>query len=150
MMNLKNYSSTVPAERSLFLIEKILMDLGASNISKSINENKEVDGIVFMIQVNGLPMLFKLKARVDEVYKRLYKDASPRTAFKKETIQRIKEQSKKTAWKLAYDRMLMDATDIELGNMELMELFITRAYDMANNQTFYEKLKQNDFKQLTQ
>ena len=149
-MNLKNYSSTVPADRSLQLIEKILIDLGASNISKSINENKKVDGIVFMIAVNGIPTLFKLKARVDEVFKRMWKEVSPRTAHKKETKDRVIEQANRTGWKLAYDRILMDATDIELGNMELMELFLTRAYDMKNNKTLFEKIKETNFKLLSE
>lgn len=147
-MNLKNYSSTVPADRSLMLIEKILIDLGATNISKSINEQKEVDGIIFMISVNQKPTLFKLKARTEEVFKRLWADVSPRSAHKKEVKDNKREQAKRTAWKLLFDRIAMDATDIQLGQMELMEIFLTRAYDMKNDQTFFEIVKKNGFKQL--
>lgn len=148
-MNLKNYTSSVPVERSLMLIEKMLIDIGATNISKSINEQKEVDGIVFMITVNAKPTLFKLKARVDEVFKIMWKDVSPRSAFKKEVKDNKREQAKRTAWKLLFDRVAMDATDIQLGQMELLEVFLTRAYDMQRGQTFFERMKDEGFKQLT-
>lgn len=36
-MNLKNYSSSVPVEGSIMLIEKLLVDAGAVNINKAIN-----------------------------------------------------------------------------------------------------------------
>ena len=149
-MGLKNYTSTVPVDRSLAQIEKTLIDLGATNISKSINEQKEVDGIVFLISVDGKPHLFKLKARVDEVFKVLWKDVSPRSIHKKEVKNNRREQAKRTAWKLLFDRIQMDATDIKLGQMELLEVFLTRAYDLQNDQTFFEKIKANDFKQLTE
>jgi len=148
MANLKNYSSTVPAEKSLMMIEKILIDLGCTNISKSINGNKEVDGIIFMIPVNQKPTLFKLKARVDEVFARIKKDLSPRSAFKKSVLDNKREQAKRTAWKLLFDRIAMDATDIQLGQMELMEIFLTRAYDMEKNQTLFEKIKDTNYKLL--
>ncbi len=147
-MAIKNYTSGVNVERSLMLIEKLLIDVGATNISKSINEQKEIDGIIFMIVVEGRSMLFKLKARTDEVFKILWRDVSPRSAAKVETKDKIREQALRTAWKLLFDRIQMDATDIKLGQMELLEVFLTRAYDMQNNLTFFEKLKGDGFKLL--
>lgn len=47
-MNLKNYTSSVPVERSIMLIEKLLIDAGAININKAIEPStKEIHGIVF-------------------------------------------------------------------------------------------------------
>lgn len=146
-MKVKNYTSTVPIDRSLMQIEKLLIDLGATNISKSITD-KEVDGIIFMIEVNGAPTLFKLKAKVDSVFKTMWKEVSPRSIHKDGTKKRIMEQAQRTAWKLLFDRVAMDATDILLGNMELMELFLTRAYDIKRGQTYYEIAKETGFKQL--
>lgn len=150
MANFKNYTSTVNAERSLMQIEKLLIDVGATNISKSINEQKEVDGIIFMISVNGKPALFKLRARVEEVFKALWKDVSPRSIHRKEVRDNKRDQAKRTAWKLLLDRVAMDVTDIKLGQMELLEVFLTRAYDMEKDQTFFEKIKATDFKLLKQ
>lgn len=146
-MKVKNYTSTVPIDRSLMQIEKLLIDLGATNISKSITD-KEVDGIIFMIEVNGTPTLFKLKAKVESVFKTMWKEVSLRSIHKDATKKRIMEQAQRTAWKLLFDRVAMDATDILLGNMELMELFLTRAYDIKRDQTYYEIAKETGFKQL--
>lgn len=148
-MKVKNYSSGVPIDRSLMQIEKLLIDLGATNISKAINEQKKVEGIIFMVAIENEPTLFKLKARTDQVFKTMWKEVSPRSIHKEETKKRIMEQAERTAWKLLFDRVAMDATDILLGNMELMEIFLTRAYDMKRNMTYYEIAKESGFKRLT-
>lgn len=145
---IKNYTSSVTVEKSLMLIEKLLIDVGASNISKSINDKREVDGIIFMISVDGKSMLFKLQARTEEVFKILWKEVSPRSVAKPETEIRVREQALRTAWRLLFNRIEMDVTDIKLGQMELMEVFLTRAYDMNKGQTFFERLKESKFKQL--
>ena len=148
-MKVKNYTSGVPANRSLMLIEEMLINIGATNISKSIDVNKEVDGIVFMISVNNKSMLFKLKARTEEVYKSLFKKER-NTRGRQPDKDKQREQAKRTAWKLLYDRVSMDATDILLGQMELMEIFLSRAYDIEKDQTFFEMVKESGFKQLSE
>jgi hypothetical protein len=87
MANLKNYTSSVPVERSIMMIEKLLMDAGALNISKSMNpETREVEGVVFLINVDQKPILFKLPSKVDQCYKIMMKEVSVRSAYKKEVI----------------------------------------------------------------
>lgn len=149
-MNLKNYTSSVPVERSIMMIEKLLMDAGATNISKSINqESKEVDGIIFLINVNSKPILFKLPSKTEQCFKIMMKEVSSRSAFKKEVISNKRAQAQRTAWKLLFDWVSIQVSMIQIEQVELMEVFLPYAYDMQNDQTFFEKIKESGFKQLT-
>ncbi len=147
-MNLKNYTSSVPVERSIMMIEKLLIDAGATNISKSVNDSKEVDGIVFMIAVNQKPLLFKLPSKVDQCYKIMMKDVSPRSLHKKEVLNNKKAQAARTAWKLLFDWVSIQVSMIQIEQVELLEVFLPYAYDMKNDKTFFEKIKAEGFKLL--
>lgn len=149
-MNLKNYTSSVPVERSIMMIEKLLMDAGATNISKSINEQKEVDGIIFLININTKPILFKLPSKVEQCYKIMMKEVSARSIHKKEVKDNKKAQANRTAWKLLYDWVSIQVSMIQIEQVELIEVFLPYAYDLQNNQTFFEKIKENGFKQLAE
>lgn len=75
-MNIKNYTSTVEASRSMSRIEEMLVEIGATNINKNY-ENKVCKGITFLyydLQVNKT-LAFQLKAQVEEVFDVLWKDA---------------------------------------------------------------------------
>ena len=147
-MNLKNYTSSVPVERSIMMIEKLLIDAGATNISKSVNEQKEVDGIVFMISVNARPILFKLPSKTEQCLKIMMKEVSPRSLHKKEVMTNKRAQAQRTAWKLLFDWVSIQVSMIQIQQVELMEVFLPYAYDVQNNQTFFEKMKTNEYKLL--
>jgi hypothetical protein len=45
---------------------------------------------------------------------------------------------------------IMQATMIRLEQVEFLEVFIPYAYDMGTKETFFERMKGNNFKQLSQ
>lgn len=148
-MNLKNYTSSVPVERSIMMIEKLLMDAVALNISKSMNpETREVEGVIFLINVNQDPILFKLPSKVEQCYKIMMKEVSVRSAHKKEVITNKRAQAQRTAWKLLFDWVSIQVSMIQIEQVELMEVFLPYAYDVRNDQTFFQKMKVTGFKQL--
>jgi len=150
-MNLKNYTSSVPMDRSIMMIEKLLMDAGAVNINKTINPNtKEVSGIVFQIISEQKPIVFKLPSKVDQCYKMMLKNLSPKSSFRESVKQNCMEQSKRTAWKLLYDWVSIQVSMIQIQQVELLEVFLPYAYDFKNEQTYFEMMKANNFKQLTE
>jgi len=150
-MNLKNYTSSVPVERSIMLIEKLLMDAGAVNINKTIDPaTKEVSGIVFQINVDQRPIVFKLPSKVEQCFKMMWKQVSPRSAHRDSVKENVMNQAKRTAWKLLFDWVSIQVSMIQIQQVELLEVFLPYAYDYQSEQTFFEKLKGNGFKQLNQ
>ena len=144
-MNIKNYTSGVPAEKSINRIEKILMEMGATSINKQINSSKKIEAISFLIIVNGNTIPFKLPAKASEVYDVLRGEIKrPR----KNTLDNLYEQSERTAWKLVSEWVEIQMSMIKLKQADFIEVFLPYVYDYNNNKTFYQSIKDGGFKQL--
>jgi hypothetical protein len=146
-MKIKNYTSGISVEKSVMLIEKTLVEVGATHIAKVYDNNKDLAGITFQIQTNGMPLVFRLPSKWKEYTKLLErKIKKPHRG----TIERIREQSKRTAWKLLLEWVQIQVSMIQLQQAEIIEVFLPYAYDMNKDETFFDKLKGTQFKQLTQ
>lgn len=143
---IKNYTSSVSIEKSVNMIEHRLVSAGATNISKSYGgEPKRLQGIVFQINVNGYPQLFKLPCRDEAVYTVLMSEVrKPRP----DTMKRIREQSGRTAWKLLADWVDIQVSLIKLQQIELVEVFLPYFYNPNTDKTFFQQLKESNFKLL--
>lgn len=145
-MNIKNYTSTVPMINSIARIEHRLAQAGATHISKSYQNEKPI-GMLFQIPINGIPMTFRLPAKADKVYEYLYKQRSKPP--NKSAIETIRLQADRTAWKILADWIDIQVSIIQLEQAEAVEVFLPYAYDVRQDQTLFEIMKANNFKQLT-
>ena len=145
-MNLKNYTSTVPVNRSISNIEELLVEAGASHIAKWYS-NGDVVGIIFQMLINNKPITFKLPSNPDAVEKVL-KQSVKRPH--KDTLKRIREQSHRTAWKLLYDWVAVQVSMILMEQAEAVQVFLPYIYDQKNDNTLFDKLKANIYKLLNQ
>lgn len=147
-IKLKNYTTEVAASRSIELIEKLLVDFGATNIMKEYEELKPLPGrvcvsLAFVIEVEGIRTPIKLPANVGGVARWLRKQ-KPSSSDKI-----VCEQAYRIAWKQQYEILYLQLSKVETQQRELLSVFLPDAYDVANNVTFYQKLKSGGFKQLT-
>lgn len=143
-MNLKNYTSTVPATTSMGKIEQNLVAAGATDISKKY-EGGICVAITFRMMVNTQPLFFKLPARVEHCFEVLWKEVKrPQPDTKK----RILEQASKTAWKIISDWVEIQLSMILLEQALPLQVFLPYVYDPGSEQTFFEKLEQTNFKLL--
>lgn len=145
-MNLKNYTSEVPAITSMGKIEKSLVEAGATYISK-----KYEDGICiavrFRMMVNAQPLFFELPAKVDACFKVLWKEIKrPQPDTKK----RVQQQAERTAWKIINDWVEVQLSMIRLEQAEVLQIFLPYAFNPATEQTFFQQIKQNNYKALLQ
>lgn len=144
-MNLKNYTSSVPAERNMQNIETMLTQFGASHISKTI-ENQEVNGFYFQIHVGGIPMSFKLPVEVEAVEKLMLAERRRTTKLSRESI---KQQAKRTAWAILRDWVHVQLSMVRMQQAEVVQIFLPFICIPNSNVTFFEQLKDSGFKQLT-
>lgn len=140
-INLKNYTTEVPASRSIDNIERLLMQFGASHIMKEI-ENGSVVAISFRINVNKMPVAIKLPAKVKNIDAWL-KQKKPSMQPKNRG-----EHAACIAWKQQYELLFLQLSMVEMDQMELLEALLPNAYDIKNNETFYEKTKKQNFQPL--
>lgn len=150
-MNIKNYTSTVPASTSIGRIEKYLVEAGATDISKRY-ENAICTSIRFRIlhktpdnPTLGIPIFFELPAKVDACYKVLYAEVKRPNS---DTKQRVREQAERTAWKIVSDWVEVQLTMIKLEQAELLQVFLPYVYNPETDKTFFNQLKETGYKAL--
>lgn len=143
-MNLKNYTSTTPVSSSMGKIEKCLVNAGATNISKTYEQNV-CTAITFRMLVNTHPVFFQLPAKVEACFDVMWKEVKrPRP----NTKQMIREQAERTAWKIVCDWVEVQLSMIMLDQAEALEVFLPYVYNPQTDQTFYHQLKEKAFKAL--
>ncbi len=135
-MNLRNYTSSVPVAQSIQNIEKLLVDLGALNLSKWY-EKKETAGISFQICAKGQMLAVKLPSKVDAVYKQMMKG---RGAVTETVRQKIKIQSCRTAWKTLYELVQIQCDLIMLEQVEILEAFLPYVLIGSSDTTIFDKV----------
>lgn len=145
-MNLKNYSSTVEASRSMANIEDKLVAIGATSIQKSYKDGI-CTGIIFLIYDKKMQQTipFNLKAQVTEAFDILWKEVK-RPA--KDTNDKIWKQANRTAWKVLSDWVEIQCSMILLGQAEPLQMFLPYVYDVKNQETYYDKVTSGKTKLL--
>lgn len=143
-MKLKNYTSTIPATRSMSKIEELLVEVGAKNINKEYVD-KKVTAFYFLVDVNQKSRLFKLPAKAEAIEKVLKAEVKKPQA---NTYKNIEAQAERTAWKIISDWVEIQCTMIKLEQAELAQVFLPYNYDTKTGSTLWEQVKDNDFKLL--
>lgn len=145
-MNLKNYTSTVPALTSIGKIQRVLVEAGATDISQKYDPvTKICIAISFRIKYKDTAMFFQLPAKVSACYEVLFKEVKrPQPDTKK----RVFEQAERTAWKIVSDWVEIQLAMIQMEQAEMMQVFLPYAYNPATDTTFYDKMKSSEFKAL--
>lgn len=145
-MSIRNYTSSVPAEKSMQQIEKILIGMGARNIMKEYDGFGKVLSIAFSVHQGDGVIPFRLPAKADAIKKLLLKEYRRPSRAQEEAVT---AQAERTAWKNVKEWVELQATMIKLEQAEFMEVFLPYVYSLQAGQTFYQKIKESGFKQLT-
>lgn len=147
-MKLKNYTSGVPVERTVARIEQILAEFGAKAIGKNYEAGKLVS-LTFQLEINQRDVLIRLPANPKAVYDAMLKDVAPPVTKRyprESTIQKIAQQSDRTAWKIQQEWLEIELTKIKLGQTAPLQAFLSYVWD--GRQTYYDCLEHGGFKGL--
>lgn len=142
-INIKNYSSEVPASRSISMLEDVLIKAGCTEIRKIVEE-KMISGIFFILPVNGMTLTFNMEAKVNQVYKKMIDtyQKSPTSTQQAATL----KQAERCAWKNLYELVQLQLDMISLDQVEIMQVLLPYLTD--GSQTFYQKIKASNYKLL--
>lgn len=143
-MKIRNYTSSVPVERSIMEIERLLVEAGASHIGK-VYENGQLFGFNFQFFINEHPLIFKLPCRAEAVAKVLKGDYKrPRAS----TFRNIEEQARRTAWKLLLDWVSVQISMIRLEQAKAEEIFLPYLMNPNTGDTLFQQMEKGGFKML--
>lgn len=141
-MNIKNYTSTVPVERTIARIECVLAKAGACSISKDYQEG-QLSAITFKVLLPSRSVSVRLPANHEAVYQTLQKEViRPRSS----TMQKLREQAMRTSWKLMQDWVEVQISLIEMAQADFMQVFLPYVWD--GHKTFYAALKEQNYRAL--
>lgn len=148
-MNIKNYTSKIPANTIISYIETYLAECGVSGVSKQFEDGQPV-ALAFHIEIEGRKYTIRLPANVDAVQTYLYRDyinsrRRPRADVTKESF---REQAARTAWKIQQDWVQVQISLIKLQQADFRQVFMGFLWD--GKQSFYEQIKGGGFKALAE
>ena len=137
---LKNYTSSVPIERTIFRIESLLAQAGAKHILKDYAQGRLMALAFHMDLPTGRTVAIRLPANAEAVYEVMREQMRrPRP----DTLKRLAEQADRTAWKVVQDWLEVQLTLIRLNRADFLQVFLAYVWD--GKQTFYDALKANKY-----
>lgn len=126
----------------------LLADFGAKAIGKNYEKGR-LSCLTFQLEINGHDVLIRLPANPEAVYQSLLKDCSPpfsKRYPRESKIEKIKQQSDRTAWKLQQDWLEIELTKIKLGQTVPLQAFLSYVWD--GQSTYFQQLESKSFKGL--
>lgn len=144
-MNLKNYTSGIPAMRTISNIEALLIAANATAVAKEVKQ-KTVTALMFQLDCGGKMHTIRLPANVDAVQDFLWKEHVTTAIRNKRIKEDFRNQAERTAWKIMLDWTQVQISLIRLKQADALQIFL--AYIWDGNQTYYDYIKGNQFKAL--
>lgn len=144
-MNLKNYTSNIPAHTTISYIEAYLAECGVVGVTKQY-EDKMPIALFFHIDVGGQSFTVRLPAKVAEVHEYLWRDYCSGAVRPRKVNGDFAEQAAKTAWKIQQDWVQVQMSLIKLKQVDFLEVFMGFLWD--GKQSYYDQLRGSGFKAL--
>ena len=139
-MAVMNYTTTIPAYKTVAEVEYMLMQHGATAVMKQFDDGR-ITALAFCVNVNGRQIPIKLPVRVPEVLEALRRD---KKAHPQKKIVCTMEQAEKVAWRQIRDWVEVQMQMIELEQMTMIQIFMPCIQD-RHGQTMYERLESNGY-----
>ncbi len=150
-MPILNYTTDVPAKRTIDAIVAMLVRKGASSITQEYFADGRVKAVSFMLQVGGLAIPFLLPANTEGVAGVLKKEKPYNvrsTGSMNNYYMRQREQAERIAWRILKDWVEAQMALIESGQAEAAQVFMPYAQSRGGS-TVYKLWVENNKKQLT-
>lgn len=144
---MRNYTSTVPAEKSIALIESKLVEAGASQISKEYSKDGQVVALSFTLLADRNTMQFlpvRLPANVAACLTVL---KARRKSWSAAGDRADQQQAPRTAWKLLLDWVDVQLSMIELRQAEAAQIFLPYVVS-PSGKTFFEAIRDDGYRAL--
>jgi hypothetical protein len=134
-MALKNYTTKVPANRSVQEIQEMLIKAGASGVLMEYEKGTgRIAGLSFQIEFDKKKMGFKLPLQWKECQKVLEEQGNSR-AWDDDYAYRV-------AWRILRDWVDVQCALIEIKQVQLQQVFLPYAIQ-KNGNTVYENMLQD-------
>lgn len=135
MKSIKNYTTTVPANRSIQLIQDMLVENGAKAVLLDYEEGTgRIESLSFQLKIMNEKVAFKLPTNWRKFQEIL----------KQDNITRWNDEDHvyRVAWKNMFDWVAIQMVVYKLNMVQLQEIFLPYAIT-KNGKTIYESMLEN-------
>lgn len=143
-MVLKNYTTSVPVEKTIAEIEMLLAYHGATDIWKQYDGTGNVTGINFIIHKGGTEIPFRLPAKVESARNILISEREKGNINISKKKAADINQARRVCWRIIKDWVASQISLIELDMAKIEEIFLPYAL-VGKNETLFEKMEKNSF-----
>ena len=150
-MAILNYTTSIPVEKTISEIEKLLSQSGASKILKEYDEKGNTESISFKILTEKGELPFRLPMNGKAVLQSL-KDQSGQYKSTKYGQKRLvpqsmanREQADRVGWRIIKDWLEAQLALLFLQMVKIEEIFLPYMYNERTGQTMFQVLEQKNF-----
>lgn len=134
-MALKNYTTKVPASRSVNEIQEMLQKAGAIGVLLEYEKGTgRIEGLSFQIEFDGKKMGFKLPLHWRQCQKVLASEGNNRASDD--------DYAYRVAWRILRDWVDVQVALIQIKQVQLVEVFLPYALQ-RNGNTVFQNIQQN-------
>ena len=120
---LKNYSTSISAEKTISEIEKMLAEFGATAVMKEFL----TDGTVHLLAFKAGTMNYKLPANVKGVYQAMF--GKKQDYHGRDSMKNREQQAHRVAWRIIKDWLHAQLSLMASGQAEPEQVLFPYAYD---------------------
>lgn len=145
-VKLKNYTTTVPAGRSIQEIQEILAEFGAERVVTDY-ENRQAVGVSFLYTVNNRLVAFKLPIKTRETAEYLFRQYKEAVTKGKKTREDFEGDAYNICWRLMRDWVHSQLSLLQVDMVKIEQVFLP--YIMINDkQTLADMFSAGGFNHL--
>jgi hypothetical protein len=135
----KNYTTSIPAAKSISEIEDMLLQVGAVNFMKRADPvTRQYIEVAFQIEVSGIAVSYRLPARMDSISQMLASQYNREHSRKAKDAEEFEKQAYDTAWRILRDWVDAQIEIIRIGMVQAEEVFLPYML-MDRNTTVYDR-----------
>jgi len=159
-MGILNYTTSIPVEKTISEIEKMLAQSGASKILKEYDNEGIIESISFTIITEKGELPFKLPMQGDKVLQVLknqsgeYRKQKSRTGGYGQQVRIVpekyinKEQANRVGWRIIKDWLEAQLALLFLQMVKIEEIFLPYMYNKDIGKTMFQMLEEKGLDKL--
>lgn len=144
-MGLKNYTTTIKAQKTVSEIEELLVKNKATDTWKEYDTSGNVISLNFAVMTGFGKMPFKLKVNTEAVRQILIeqKKAGQISISKKDVLDI--EYARNVGWRILKDLIDAQMAVVSIKMRKLEQVFLVDIWDNQSGRTFFEVLSERKF-----
>lgn len=149
-MVVKNYTTSISAEKTIMEIEQLLSKFGARAIMKEYDGAGNVNSLSFYVMFENQKIPFKMPIKPEKcrsVITKAVNDGKLPRRYLNEPLRT--EQGLRVTWRIMKDWIHSNLSLLEIEFANPVEIFLPYMHDYAENKTLYEKFIENKSKFLS-